>query len=403
MRHSKRSRLTVDDINAALRVRNVEPLYGFTSGDQLRFKKTIANMNDIYYVGDDEVDFDTILTKPLPRVPLDVTFTAHWLAIEGVQPAIPQNPTPIDAKSDLLSKRLKSSGGNTTGNDQVDVKPLVKHVLSKELQLYYERITEAVVSEEERLRFQAYESLRSDPGLHQLLPYFVQFIVEKVKQNLRNLTVCESMLCMIHALLSSPHLFVDPYLNQLMPAIISCMVGKRICENPKDDHWSIRDFAARLMALVCQRYGKAYHTMQPRITKTLLHAFLDVKKPITTHYGAIVGMSQLGREVIRTVILPNTKAYADNILREPLQTDNTIKHLEASKCRDALTNALLQLIEEDKQAQIDAGEQPMEDVDDVDEETKTIVKEKIGDIVGEQVLLKCTHKALLSPILEAQV
>jgi transcription initiation factor TFIID subunit 6 len=122
-----------------------------------------------------------------------------------------------------------------------------------------------------------------------------------------------------------------------MPAIISCMVGKRICENPKDDHWSIRDFAARLMALVCQRYGKAYHTMQPRITKTLLHAFLDVKKPITTHYGAIVGMSQLGREVIRTVILPNTKAYADNILREPLQTDNTIKHLEASKCRDALT------------------------------------------------------------------
>lgn len=95
MRHSKRSRLTVDDINAALRVRNVEPLYGFTSGDQLRFKKTIANMNDIYYVGDDEVDFDTILTKPLPRVPLDVTFTAHWLAIEGVQPAIPQNPTPI--------------------------------------------------------------------------------------------------------------------------------------------------------------------------------------------------------------------------------------------------------------------------------------------------------------------
>jgi transcription initiation factor TFIID subunit 6 len=122
-----------------------------------------------------------------------------------------------------------------------------------------------------------------------------------------------------------------------MPAIISCMVGKRICENPKDDHWSVRDFAARLMALVCQRYGKSYHTMQPRITKTLLHAFLDVKKPITTHYGAIVGLSQLGREVIRTVILPNAKAYADSILREPLQADGTIRQLEASKCRNALT------------------------------------------------------------------
>ncbi|KAI8584684.1 hypothetical protein K450DRAFT_217495 [Umbelopsis ramanniana AG] len=404
MRHSKRSRLTVDDINAALRVRNVEPLYGFTSGNPLRFKKTTANMNDIYYVGDEEVDFDTILNKPLPRVPLDVTFTAHWLAIEGVQPAIPQNPTPSDAKSDLLSKRSKANGTNAAGNEQIDVKPLVKHVLSKELQLYYERITEAVVSEEERLRFQAYESLRSDPGLHQLLPYFVQFIVEKVKQNLRNLTVCESMLCMIQALLSSPHLFVDPYLNQLMPAIISCMVGKRICENPKDDHWSVRDFAARLMALVCQRYGKSYHTMQPRITKTLLHAFLDVKKPITTHYGAIVGLNQLGREVIRTVILPNTKAYADNILREPLQADGTIRQLEASKCRDALTDSLLILIEEDKQAQIDSGEeQAMEDLDDVDEATKASVKDTIGDIIGEQLLLKCKQKSSLTPILEAQV
>ena len=40
------------------------------------------------------MDFDTILSKPLPKIPLDVAFTAHWLAIEGVQPAIPQNPTP---------------------------------------------------------------------------------------------------------------------------------------------------------------------------------------------------------------------------------------------------------------------------------------------------------------------
>lgn len=45
----------------------------------------------------------------------------------------------------------------------------------------------------------------------------------------------------------------------------------------------------------------------------------------------------------------------------------------------------------------------MEDVDDVDEETKAIVKEKIGDIIGEQLLLKCKHKASLTPILEAQV
>jgi transcription initiation factor TFIID subunit 6 len=44
------------------------------------------------------------LNKPLPKIPLDVTFTAHWLAIEGVQPAIPQNPTP-SGKDEMIVGR----------------------------------------------------------------------------------------------------------------------------------------------------------------------------------------------------------------------------------------------------------------------------------------------------------
>lgn len=112
MRHSKRVKLTVDDVNAALRVKNVEvivnvhmytitisfshyqPLYGYTHGETPKFRKTTLNSTEIYFDEDEEIDFDSVLNKPLPKIPLDVTFTAHWLAIEGVQPAIPQNPTP---------------------------------------------------------------------------------------------------------------------------------------------------------------------------------------------------------------------------------------------------------------------------------------------------------------------
>lgn len=45
----------------------------------------------------------------------------------------------------------------------------------------------------------------------------------------------------------------------------------------------------------------------------------------------------------------------------------------------------------------------MEDVDDVDEATKASVKDTVGDIIGEQLLLKCKQKSSLNPILEAQV
>jgi hypothetical protein len=46
---------------------------------------------------DDEIDFSTYLRDPLPPALVNsagVKWKAHWLAVEGVQPAIPENPAP---------------------------------------------------------------------------------------------------------------------------------------------------------------------------------------------------------------------------------------------------------------------------------------------------------------------
>ena len=32
-----------------------------------------------------------VIEAPLPKASLDTSVTSHWLAIEGVQPAIPEN------------------------------------------------------------------------------------------------------------------------------------------------------------------------------------------------------------------------------------------------------------------------------------------------------------------------
>ncbi|KAG0227611.1 hypothetical protein BGW41_003720 [Actinomortierella wolfii] len=391
MRHSKRTKLTVDDINNALRVRNVEPLYGFNSAEPTRFRKTTVGtaatgMTDVFFAEDEELDFESILSTPLPKVPLDVTYTAHWLAIEGVQPAIPQNPTPSDAKVDLLHKRIKldptshavqpgvktagsgaganaGSGGGSGGTGAnhanasgggAEIKPLVKHVLSKELQMYYERITNAVLSQDEVLRATGIGSLQNDPGLHQLLPYFVQLAAEKVATNLRNLTVLESMMAMLSALLENNNLFVEPYLHQIMPTVLTCLVAKRLGESPQENHWALRENAANTILLIINKYGTAYHTLQPRVARTLLHAFLDPEKPFTTHYGAIHGLSRLGPEVFKTLIVPNLKTYST--LLEPflpnesamdedaISPEKTIKRKEAERCLEAIVIGLTTLI-----------------------------------------------------------
>lgn len=79
MRHAKRTLLTTQDISHALRVLDVEPLYGYESTRPLRFgEATLGPGQPLFYVEDDEVDFEKLINAPLPRVPREITFTGLY-------------------------------------------------------------------------------------------------------------------------------------------------------------------------------------------------------------------------------------------------------------------------------------------------------------------------------------
>lgn len=143
--------------------------------------------------------------------------SAHWLAVEGVQPSIPQNPTSADSRNQELVPKgpgATASLAAINGTDNVAVKPLVKHVLSKELQLYFKQVCSAILDDNiDEYRVAALASLRSDPGLHQLVPYFVQFVAEKVTHNLKNIFVLTQMMQLTAAMLDNESLYVDPYVH----------------------------------------------------------------------------------------------------------------------------------------------------------------------------------------------
>lgn len=105
---------------------------------------------------------------------------------------------------------LAAIGGSNDSN--ITVKPLVKHVLSKELQLYFGKVCSALMDEgNDEYRVAALASIRSDPGLHQLVPYFVQYIAEKVTHNMKNLFVLTQVIHLTSAMLDNESLYVDPY------------------------------------------------------------------------------------------------------------------------------------------------------------------------------------------------
>lgn len=50
---------------------------------------------------------------------------------------------------------------------------------------------------------------------------------------------------------------------------MTCIVSRQLCLRPDvDNHWALRDFAARLVAQICKHFSTTTNNIQSRITKT---------------------------------------------------------------------------------------------------------------------------------------
>lgn len=327
MRHARRTKLKVDDLDHALKVRNLEPLWGFSSTASAvasqPFKKTVTPTGTVYHLDEQEIDLSKVIKTEIPSVPRDISFTAHWLAIEGVQPLIKENPTPQElaryapkpAHTALIPAGTSASSSSVPGQPPAAVTPLVKHVLSRELQLYFTRLVDALGSagggsggsgtgaggpheSSAEVREAALGSVRNDPGLHQLVPYLIAWAGEQIATNLHDLSALQRALDLFHAMLENPTLFVEPYLHQLTPPILTCLLTSALpspapSSSSRDAYPSpptIRTLAASLLHLILERYAYAYPSLLPRITKTLLRGLAGEGRGLGARWGAARGL-----------------------------------------------------------------------------------------------------------------
>ncbi|KAJ3388651.1 hypothetical protein HDU92_001402 [Lobulomyces angularis] len=384
MLHSKRLTLNPEDINSALKMKNFEQMYGYNKWTPNVWKSTSLNQTNLYYLEDQELELDDIINKPLPVIPLDVMYTAHYLAIDGVQPAYLQNPTNLEIQQMKAEINLLTSKSNneTENKNKIDAlkknsnippsneKTLVKQVLGRELTLYFEKITEAILPHtarsgsstplsssqsklmsETEYREHALKSLLMDPGLQPLVPYFTEFITETVTNNLKNLDVLTSMLKMIMRLFGNPNLFIESQIHQLIPAILTCSISKKLSSTPNEDHWTLRRTAATLLRLIVEKYSNSYPSLQPRLTKTLTRALLDRSKGRGSIYGAIFGLVSMGEQVLRIMVLPNVKFVSEYLLNTENEVEDEVEKqfltFESEKCLEALLLSILNIVKHD--------------------------------------------------------
>ena len=133
-----------------------QPVYGYVHGSKepVRFLRA-EGMPDTFFMPDREVNLDDEIRAPLPKPPTETMLAMHWLAVEGVQPAIPENPAPdarqmqqlAQSAGDAMAAAAAGKAGAPGAKEApTSVVPVVAHIISKELQLYFDKITELIAA-----------------------------------------------------------------------------------------------------------------------------------------------------------------------------------------------------------------------------------------------------------------
>ncbi|VDD89880.1 unnamed protein product [Enterobius vermicularis] len=353
--HGRRKRLIADDFDSALAVKGIPPLFGFCSKDGLPFRYAGSLGRDLFVTDDREIDLSPIVNAPPAKVPVETSLKAHWLVIDGVQPAVPENPTPVIEEEACVSNVgdvpaagtavgpsiFGQSGRGLRKTEQVQIKTITTHALSVEQQIFFKEITEAIMGNDDARRTEALHSLQTDAGLQALLPRFSLAIAEGVRCNIvqHNLAILIYLMRMIQSLVQNPALSLDRCLHELLPSVMSCILSKQLCARPDtDNHWALREFSSRLLATICKAYNLS--NLRSRVTQVLTKVWQDEHVTLATLYGSVYALNELGVDTVRAVVIPRA-AFLYNDIQKPLSDrTNTAERIAAEKLQSFITKVL---------------------------------------------------------------
>ncbi|XP_041673735.1 transcription initiation factor TFIID subunit 6 [Drosophila eugracilis] len=231
----------------------------------------------------------------------------------------PKQFVSVQASEVEISLEPARSHSGWLKHEQVLLKPCKRYPLTKEQQFFYELVTDACVGVSESRRQRALQTLSTDPSLEVLLPTLSEFVADTVIFNVteQNMPLLLYLMRIVRALLGNPRLNLLQYLHFIVPAVLSCLLTKQACSSLRlMDHWSLREYSGNIMAYIVRHFKASDNNLLPRVIGTYRQGLQ--KQPLTTVFGAVIGLGKMGNDAVRACIVPQI-AYLSELL-EPYLT-----------------------------------------------------------------------------------
>ena len=114
---------------------------------------------------------------------------------------------------------------------------------------------------------------------------------------------------MVKSLLENQTLHLDDYMDELIPAVQTCIISGPDHEN----HCVLKNFASRIMATICKKFNNSTNKLETKVANIFVDALNIDQASLHFYYGAIAGLVELGPEVIKDFLLPHIAALAQKI------------------------------------------------------------------------------------------
>ncbi|KAH8292205.1 hypothetical protein KR054_007097, partial [Drosophila jambulina] len=249
----------------------------------------------------------------------------------------PENPSAVQVppNSPLDSVWLRKKRADWMRQERALLMPCKNFPLTKEQLEFYQMLTESGVGALDAPRQLALHALSTDPTVEALLPRLSVFIADGVIINVaeQNIIFLFYLMRMVKALMSNNTLNLDKYLHLILPAVLSCLLTKQVgVAIGMADHWSLREYSGSIATEIVRHYERCDSSILPRVIGVYKQALL--KKPLTTMYGAVIGLGKMGNDAVRACILPKLKYLSKRIephLRDSKAFSSASLHTLASK------------------------------------------------------------------------